>query len=68
MDPKRPLRLGILQETVDILMVPISWVYAGLDRFFCFSGSQPLAEDPLSKGGPRMENGDDLDDLNVAHA
>ncbi len=43
-------------------------VYAGLTGF-CFSGSQPLAEDPLS-GGPRgwRDMADDLDDLNVAHA
>ena len=53
---KALLRLGILQETVDIWMVPISLVYCWLDRFFCFSGSQPLAEDPLSKGVRGMEN------------
>ncbi len=60
------LRLGVLQETV-----PISgyFQFFGLlaDRFFCSVVSQPLAEDPLSKRS-RMENGDDLDDLNVAHA
>ena len=43
------LRLGILQETVDILMVPISLVYAGMTGFSVFSGSQSLAEDPLVK-------------------
>lgn len=65
---KALLRLGILQETVDIWMLPISLVYAGLTGFQ-FQWFVVSAEDPLSKGDPRDgEYGDDLDDLNGAHA
>lgn len=53
---KALLRLGILQETVDILMVPISLVYAGLTGF-SVSVVRSLLQKILSQKGIRgMEN------------
>ena len=67
-DPKALLRLGILQETVDIWMVPISLVYAGLTGFL-FQWFVASCRRSSLKGHPRDgEYGDDLDDLNGAHA
>ena len=53
---KALLRLGILQETVDILMIPISLVYAGLTGF-SVSVVRSLLQKILSQKGIRgMEN------------
>ena len=53
---KALLRLGILQETVDILMIPISLVYAGLTGF-SVSVVRSLVQKILSQKGLRgMDN------------
>ena len=63
------LRLGILQETSRYFDGSNLFGLCWLVQVFLFSGSQSLAEDPLSKGHPRDgEYGDDLDALNVSHA
>ena len=59
-DPKSSLRLGILQETVDIWMLPISLVYAGLTGF-SVSVVRSLLQKSSLKGHPRDgKYGDDL--------
>ena len=61
---KALLRLGILQETVDIWMVPISFGLCWLDRF-SVSVVRSLLQRSSLKGDPRDgEYGDDLDALN----
>ena len=65
---KLSCRLGILQETVDIWMLPISLVYAGLTGFSVSVVRSLLQKSSLKRASRDGKYSDDLDALNDSHA